>query len=73
LQNEYYNALLGEGTETTPISQFESLSPNWVRFLENNAGTPFPNINRWALTAAGLPLVMVRFGFRSEKISTRAF
>jgi hypothetical protein len=60
LQNEYYQALLGAGGSSTPMTQFESLSPNWVRVVENNAGTPFPNINRWALTAANLPLVMVR-------------
>ncbi len=59
LDNEYYNALMGAATALTPVSEMEANSPNWVRKLENNTGTSFPNINRWELDVSGLQLNMV--------------
>lgn len=59
LQNEYYNALMGAATASTPDNQKESLSPNWVRKFEDNSANGLPNRNRWQLDVAGLSLVMV--------------
>jgi hypothetical protein len=58
--NEYYNALMGAATALTPDNEKESVSPNWVRFFEDNTGTVFPSINRWELSVAGLNINMVR-------------
>jgi hypothetical protein len=59
---------MGAATAATPINQFEANSPNWVTFQDDNAGTGFPNRNRWQLNVDGLSLVMVslRNPFKSK-------
>lgn len=60
LQNEYYNALMGAASASTPLSQMSGLSPRWTRTFTNNSGTNMPDRNTWGLTIQGVPLVMVR-------------
>jgi hypothetical protein len=59
-QNEYYNALMGAASASTPKTQIIPLSPRWKRAFQNNSGTVFADLNTWSLNVGGKPLVMVR-------------